>query len=199
MNINRHNYEEYFLLYTDNELSALEREAVERFVRDNTDLEKELELLTTSTFRPDNEIILEDKQHLMRAEANKIFIHAGNCEELFVLYGDDELSNGEKAQVELFVYDHPQYQEPFELLQSVKLLPDLTRGFPGKKVLYRHESNKRPITPFWWKLAAAAVMVLFGGILWLNNTSSLVPEKIVELQKTQLPEQTVAIPLNDLA
>ena len=42
MNINRDNYEEFFLLYADNELSVQEKNAVEDFVRQHPDLEEEL-------------------------------------------------------------------------------------------------------------------------------------------------------------
>ncbi len=42
MKITRHNYEEYFLLYVDNELKTEERKVVEDFIRENADLGEEL-------------------------------------------------------------------------------------------------------------------------------------------------------------
>ncbi len=45
MIINRHNYEEFFLLYIDNELDGGQQTAVEKFVEQNPDLGKELEML----------------------------------------------------------------------------------------------------------------------------------------------------------
>ena len=45
MNINRYNYEEIFLLYTDNELCATDGQLVEQFIRENPDLSAELEAL----------------------------------------------------------------------------------------------------------------------------------------------------------
>ena len=45
MQINRHNYEEYFILYMDNELPAAERRMVDEFVKLHPDLQEELSLL----------------------------------------------------------------------------------------------------------------------------------------------------------
>ena len=52
MNINRHNYESYFLLYVDNELSVQEIDALNLFIEDNADLKNELEILQQSILKP---------------------------------------------------------------------------------------------------------------------------------------------------
>ncbi|NBU53371.1 MAG: hypothetical protein EBS33_03225, partial [Alphaproteobacteria bacterium] len=45
MIVNIHNYETYFLLYVDNELTANEKAAVELFLQQNPFYQKELDLL----------------------------------------------------------------------------------------------------------------------------------------------------------
>ena len=39
MNVNRNNYEEFFLLYADNELTDLQKAEVLMFLKENKDLE----------------------------------------------------------------------------------------------------------------------------------------------------------------
>ncbi len=50
MIINRHNYEECFILYWDNELSASQKQAVENFVKENQDLQEEFNTPWSNTF-----------------------------------------------------------------------------------------------------------------------------------------------------
>jgi hypothetical protein len=61
------NYEQWLVLYTDNELSAEQRMAVERFIAANPSAKKELALIQQSKLQPE-EIIFADKASLYRKE-----------------------------------------------------------------------------------------------------------------------------------
>ncbi len=108
MNINRHNYEEFFLMYVDNELSAAERAEVEAFVEQNQDLKTELELLKDAVMLPDETIQLVNKSSLYKNERS---INLNNYEEYFLLYVDNELGADEKDEVEKFVLQTLDYNK----------------------------------------------------------------------------------------
>ncbi len=167
MNINRHNYEEFFTLYADNELSVTDRKAVELFVAANPDLKTEFDLLDTFKLTPDATIVFGSKDALLQPEPGAV-IDADNYEMFFVLYTDDELNNKDKAAVEQFVYKHPQYQADFELYQQIKYTPATTVIFEHKESLYRKEEKERRVIPIrWWRYAAAAAVIVLAGIFWL--------------------------------
>ena len=66
MNINRHNYEEYFILYADNELSSDDRRMVDEFVLANPDLKDELDIFQHSILSADTSLNFENKDSLLR-------------------------------------------------------------------------------------------------------------------------------------
>ena len=172
MNINRNNYEEFFVLYADNELSAAEKHLVESFVRENPDLQREFSLLQQTKIFSDDSIVFEDKELLMssRQDNNSVINHS-NYEEFFLLYVDNELNEENKKAVEEFAAWHPSLQLELILLQKVRLTPDSSVVFEGKEKLYREEP-KRILLFRWQSIAAAAIVLVLAGLLVFKYTST---------------------------
>ncbi len=210
MNINRHNYEEYFLLYVDHELKADERAAVELFIQENPDLREELRMLEQTVLRPEKKISFSDKASLLKSTIDINSINESNYEEYFILYGDDELTNTEKDSVEQFVYKNPQHQVDFELFQQARISADNAVVFPDKQLLYRSEKDEKVVVLRWWKIAVAAAVIFLVGTAalyfagFIGQNKNIIPEiatknpkKASTNQNTEsvLPENTV-IPKN---
>src|SRR6478736_5607655 len=196
MNINRDNYEEIFMLYADNELTAEERKAVEIFVEQNTDLASELNLLKQLQFKPDANLVFMDKESLFRNEQEHETININNYEEFFVLYADNELNNEQQISVEKFVYKNPSIQSEFELIQETKLEADNSIVYEGKEELYRYEKDEK-VVPFFisiraWKWAAAAILVLLAGFIWLNqNNTGKLSDSTAKVENGKNKKETV--------
>lgn len=163
--VNRNNYETYFLLWVDGELSPEEMVAVERFIATNPDLAEELTLLQDTKLVPEEQIIFNDKDQLLKQSTNDISLD--NYESWFLLYIDKELSLADCQKVELFVLQHPSLQASFELLMQTQLAPeDLV--FKNKEVLYKKEEQKRPVVFMrWMRYAAAAAVIGLVATVWM--------------------------------
>ena len=161
MKIDRHNYEEYFLLYIDNELTVEQMKQVELFVTENPDLEEELVMLHQSRLIPDDTVVFDDK-HLLMKEENDSFINMKNYEEWLVSYVDNELNEEQRIAVEKFAANHPRVQQELGLFRQTKLQPEKI-FFADKEVLYKRE-NARIVSMQWWRISVAAMLVLAAGI-----------------------------------
>src|SRR5882724_5701957 len=112
MNINRHNDEEYFILYMDNELGSDDRRGVEEFVQKHPDLKEELEILLQYKMIPDTSIVYSNKEGLIMPQIGS-FIDLNNYEKWLVLYIDNELDAEQIKDVEQFAALHPHIQQEF--------------------------------------------------------------------------------------
>lgn len=177
--INRHNYEQYFLLWVDGELSPEEMEAVERFVEANPDLAEELAILQDTKLMPDHNIVFENKAALLKLDTNAINLN--NYETWFLLYIDQELTVADQQKVELFVLQHPSLQTEFELFKQTKLVNE-TWVFEHKDSLYKSEKTKRPVVYMrWMRYAVAAVFIGIVATVWM-----IAPEKTIN-QSLNIP------------
>ncbi len=178
MKINRHNYEEFFLLYVDNELSSEDRRMVEDFVQLHPDLNEELELLSQFKFTPDDDIVFDNKEELLKVNlpagqaGGETPVSLNNYEESFLSYIDNELTAGEKAAVEQLVKINPSAKKELDLLLQTKLQPE-TIVFANKESLYRKEEKIRSLPVRWWRAAAAILILALGltAVLVMNNKS----------------------------
>jgi hypothetical protein len=193
MNINRHNYEEYFILYMDNELSSDERRMVETFVQNHPDLKEELEILLQYKLVPDATIVFEGKDELMKVKGESP-VTLLNYEEWLVLYMDNELTADQRKMVEQFIAANPSVKKEVDLLLRTQLQPE-TIVFANKEVLYRREEKVRPI--LWWRAAAAVLILALGitSVIIFNKKGNADKEEIAKApgseQKT-IKENAVA-------
>ena len=194
MKITRHNYEEYFILYLDNELSSADRREVELFVQQNPDLKAELDILFQSQLPVDTDVVFNGKESLLKSESASI--KEDNYEEWLLSYIDNELPNAEKTMLEKFVAERPALKKELEVLQKTKLQPE-NIVFGDKSILYRREEKVRVIAINWRRIAIAASLVLAVGtaavVLFKSNEekpadiANVENRKVVPAQQNSTP------------
>ncbi|MGZ3958842.1 MAG: anti-sigma factor family protein, partial [Flavisolibacter sp.] len=119
------NYEEFFILYLDDELTGPEKQLVEAFLEGHPHLQAEFEMLMATKLEPP--VFSMDKKELM-AESMKTSLLG---EELF-FYIDGELAGAEKQQVERELAADPSYRQQYELLLQTKLDPTENIACPNR-------------------------------------------------------------------
>ena len=169
MKIDRHNYEEYFILYWDNELSEEQKQEVEKFVSETDDLQEEFRLLGETRFRPDDTIQYEYKKFLLGHGGESVNI--ANYKEQLLSYIDDELTPVQQKQLEEFISIHPAAQKELAQLQKVKLEPEQDIVFPDKSILYRREERTPVIRLTWLRVAVAAAVIIIAGLVTFRLTT----------------------------
>jgi len=208
MNIDRHNYEECFILYWDDELTVSQKQAVENFVKENQDLQEEFNILGQTRFTPDNNIQLEEKEFLL----NNSFINITNYEEELLNYIDDEATAEQRKEVEKFVSQYSSVKQELTLLQKTKLQPDAEITFPDKSILYRREENAdsyrhRLISMTWFRVAVAAAIILIAGFATfklINNNNGIDKVGVAKSNEPQKqpainnPDKSISNPDNQL-
>jgi len=175
MLIDRHNYEEYFILYMDNELDAEGRRAVEAFVALHPDLKEELDLLQQYKLVPDEDIRFDGKEELLKVNGETP-LSLTNAEEWMVLAMDGELNPQKQAELQQFIALHPALQKTQQQLAACRLEADNTVVFPDKQSLCRKEEKVRPLISAWLRVAAVLLLVLggTGTFILLNNKKGTV-------------------------
>jgi hypothetical protein len=157
--ITRENYEEFFLLYIDNELPVAARAAVATFVDENPDLREEWETLLQCRVEPEVEAVYPFKNELLKEEQ----------ESLLLSYVDGELDVEARAAVDNLVSRHPSSAAELQRLLLTVSEPDRSVVFPNKESLYRTERRRRLVPLLWMRAGVAAAVLTTGVLLFLNR------------------------------
>lgn len=177
------NYEEYFILYLDNELTDAEMQQVDAFLLVNPDLQAEFEILASTKLPAEDFSFNKEDLFAENMRVNAI-------DEDLLLYIDNELP-AEKAKILALELDaNKDYQLQHSILMKTKLDPSEKIVFPGKESLYRR-SERRIFQP-WMRIAAAVMVVAAMGVLYLNRPGSAVtpPEDAVVETKKPVEKKT---------
>jgi hypothetical protein len=191
MTINRNNYEEFFLLYVDNELCAQEKNAVDVFLTENPDLQEEMVMLRQSILIPD-EFVFADKQSLLKQHAISDEMQAQ-----LVLMLDNELDKNTTGKLLDLVKKDAAVKQEWEILQQTKLSAEEKIIFKDKAILYKKEGG-RVISIKWWRIAAAALVIGFGiwGVLNYSGRSGGIQPNEIAKRNAVKPAATPIIPAN---
>lgn len=169
--ITRDNYQDFFLLYVDNELTATDRSMVEDWVAAHPDLQEEWESLLSCRILPEEHLVFRDKQSLLRSTGAAINgdIRDDNYPAYFLSYIDGELSDKDRLMVESFAAGFPSKRVELEQLHQTVSTPDYTIVFSDKESLYKHDRHRRVIV-FYRLMAGAAAVLLAAVALLLLRT-----------------------------
>jgi hypothetical protein len=178
--INLGNYEEYFILYMDNELPADKKLMVEDFISQHPHLAEELEVLTSLKL-PMDDVSFSGKDELLSGN-----MRANLVDESLLLYIDNELPLAERKTVEQKLISDKEYAAQHSILAQTKLDASEKILHPNKKELYRN-TERVVVFKVWMRVAAAVILLLLGSLFFLTNRN----EKITGVDKI------VVTPVND--
>ncbi len=196
MTINRHNYEELFLLYVDNELTPAQRRLVDAFVAVNPDLQEEFRLINKTTFNFDVLLDKDFKAGLLKPVDEEAAI----SEEQLLLYIDGELKADERIVLDEAAAKSYNIQKELQLLKRTVSEPDAAIVFPDKSLLYKEAQPARVFSigtaaKKW--AAAAAVVLLMGSAVWFAvNNQKPVDRPVVKNSAIPATEEKKSTTLN---
>jgi hypothetical protein len=156
------NYEEFFILYIDGELSEEQMSEVDEFVNVHPHLKSELQLLL-STKLPAEEISI-NKEELLSSSMNKVYE-----EEQLLSFIDNELKPEEAEELNKKIILDTQLQLNYSTLLKTKLDPSESIIYPYKKELYRR-TNRRVAYGSFIRIAAILILIAIGLIIFENRS-----------------------------
>jgi len=163
MNINRNNYEEYFLDFVEGNLNDKQIKEVKLFLVQNPDLKNELNDFKIVKLIPENLVFPEKEFIKKKSDRDVVEINNSNYHYYFVAKIENDLSEDQIKVLEKYLSDKPDKQKEFEVYQKSILKPEKNLIFFDKDILKKNivkKSGFRRILPY--ISAAASLLIIFG-------------------------------------
>jgi hypothetical protein len=182
--INRNNYEDWLMLYLDNELTVAERHAVEAFAAGHPDVQEEWEALKETMLTPCTPPAMPGLERLLMPEMWNEEALTRQQQQLLMM-ADGELPDEEISRLTREITDNPHLQKEWALIQQSVLAKETPAEMPEKEKLYRQNESSRVI-PFGkiLRFAAAASIIGFGWF-FVNQKQQNVQEVIEQVAVTK--------------
>lgn len=164
MEINKSNYEIYFLDFYEGNLSAEMQAELFLFLEQHPELRSEFKNFELVKL-PESDIQFPDKSIL-----KKEIVTEENIQHYLVAKLEGDLNKEELHELNKFLFSHPQFKKDEKLFELTKLSPDKNIVFENKSSLKKAipiaEGRKRV---YYFSVAAAACIVLLISFYFLNK------------------------------
>lgn len=160
MDINRENYEIYFLDYAENNLSETQKREIIAFVRENPDLKEEFEMLSELAYiDTDNETVsFEQKNSLLKKESVEDY-EITEAEFLCIAETEGDIKPEEKKRLAELLEEDEETVELYEKIKRARVKPDPNVIFPKDRI--KRKTVYMRMKPLYYA-AAASVVFWFG-------------------------------------
>jgi len=165
MEINRNNYEAYFIDYLEGVLDEKLVDSFIDFIKLNPDLKEELDLFESVSAMPET-ISFEKKNTLYKEKYDS----EQEYNKAAVAILEEDISAEEKVEFEIYLAEHPEKKEDAALFSKTKVQADESIIFNKKDKLYRKSLGK--IVLMWSSRVAAVLVLAFAVFTLINKTST---------------------------
>lgn len=146
MNINRENYEEFFLDYHEGAISEEAKLQLIAFLELNPDLKEEFYAFENISFAEDTPAITFDFKESLKKQNTATLITKNNYHEFFIAAAEGDLLPSQQKQLEIFLSDNTSLFNEYQLYKKLKLVPDHSIVYDRKASLKHLSVFSLPIS-----------------------------------------------------
>lgn len=191
MRPDRTNYEIWLIDYLDGNLDRESSEMLMVFLEENPDIREELDDLVSYKLDPGT-VSFNNKVTLKKSASD---LNESQFELLCVAGAENDLSDGQAAELKEVISSSPEKRKTFELFKELKLKP------PREEFRYKYKLRKLTLTQKVVRISAiglSAAASIFIAITIFNSPPSESSEDIFKVSEAVPPEKTISAPGNSV-